>query len=171
MARDEAAWNEFVRVFSPVIKRTALRVVERNGPGQGVSAEDLVQTTFLRLLRDDCRLLRIFDPDRAGLATYISQVAASTALNVLNRKVVPTVPLEEHSSLAVPAEMAIDPAGIPLEALSSRERQVVQMVLSEDLSNSEISARLGISRNCVSTYKYSAIKTLRRLFPVFRSRR
>ena len=54
----------------------------RATPGE---VEDLTQEVFLRLCKDDFRLLRSYDPARAGLSTWITIVARSTARDALRR--------------------------------------------------------------------------------------
>jgi len=50
-----------------------------------------------------------------------------------------------------------------LEALSPRERQVVELKMYEDLTDQQIADRLGISVNNVYTLKSSAIKVLKNM--------
>ena len=48
--------------------------------------EDLTQEVFVRLCKDDFRLLRTYDPARAGLSTWLTIVARSTARDALRRR-------------------------------------------------------------------------------------
>ena len=58
---DKAAWEAFVRRYAGLVV-AAVRGVAREAP----EIEDLTQEVFLRLCKDDFRLLRSYDPSRAG---------------------------------------------------------------------------------------------------------
>src|SRR5690348_18306661 len=96
--------------------------------------EDLTQEVFLRLCKDDFRLLRSYDPVRASLSTWLTIVARSTARDGLRRRRAEAVPIE-----AVPeAQLAIDPVE-PVERLklseavvAPRQREVLAMLYDRD---------------------------------------
>ena len=71
---DKAAWDAFVRRYAGLVV-SAVRGVSRDGS----DIEDLVQEVFVRLCKDGFRLLKTYDPARAGLSTWLTIVARSTA--------------------------------------------------------------------------------------------
>src|SRR5262249_14536992 len=71
---DKPAWDAFVRRYAGLIL-SAVRGVAR----EGGDVEDLAQEVFVRLCKDDFRLLKTYDPTRAGLSTWLTIVARSTA--------------------------------------------------------------------------------------------
>ena len=86
---ENGAWQAFVRRYAGLVA-AAVRGVARE-PGE---VEDLAQEVFLRLCRNDFRLLRSYDPARAGLSTWITIVARSTARDALRRHRPVAVPIE-----------------------------------------------------------------------------
>src|SRR6266700_302976 len=97
---DKGAWDAFVRRYAALIM-AAVRGVAQDGGGE---AEDLAQEVFIRLCKDGFRLLKTYDPARAGLSTWLTIVARSTARDALRRRRADSVPID-----AVPeAQLAID---------------------------------------------------------------
>jgi RNA polymerase sigma factor (sigma-70 family) len=77
---DGVAWEGFVRRYGGLI----VAAVRGVAPVPG-DVEDLTQDVFLRLCKDDFRLLRSYDPGRAGLSTWLTIVARSTARDAAKR--------------------------------------------------------------------------------------
>jgi RNA polymerase sigma-70 factor, ECF subfamily len=79
---DEAAWEAFVRRFQPLIASSVSRVVRRYGVPSPALIDDLVQETYLRLCRDNCRTLRDFEARHdEAIFGYLKVIAASVALD------------------------------------------------------------------------------------------
>jgi len=74
---EKEAWGRFVRRYAGLVVAAVRGVAREAG-----EVEDLTQDVFLRLCKDDFRLLRGYDPARAGLSTWITIVARSTARRV-----------------------------------------------------------------------------------------
>src|SRR5215471_10938408 len=106
IAGNKAAWDGFVRRYAGLIL-SAVRTLVR----EGTEAEDLMQEVFVRLCKDDFRLLKTYDPARAGLSTWLTIVARSTARDSLRRRQLPVTPLD-----AVP-ESFLATGGAPPEKL------------------------------------------------------
>ena len=128
--------------------------------------EDLAQEVFLRLCKDDFRLLRSYDPSRAGLSTWITIVARSTARDAMRRVRPVSVPIE-----AVPeARFAIDPVEpvrklkLPEALLSPRQREILTMLYDREMDVSEIAAALGIDPQTVRSAHHKAMLKLRAHF-------
>jgi RNA polymerase sigma factor (sigma-70 family) len=60
---DDAAWEEFVRRFRPLIAGTVMRTARRFGESTPQLLDDLIQDTFLKICADHSRMLRDFRPD------------------------------------------------------------------------------------------------------------
>ena len=128
--------------------------------------EDLTQEVFLRLCRDDFRLLRNYDPARAGLSTWITIVARSTARDALRRRRPIAVPIE-----AVPeAQLSVEPVEpvqklkLPEALLSPRQREILAMLYDRDMEVAEIAALLGIDPQTVRSAHHKAMIKLRAYF-------
>src|SRR5437764_11549277 len=128
--------------------------------------EDLTQDVFVRLCKDDFRLLRTDDPARASLSPWITIVARSTARDGLRRRRAEAVPLD-----AVPeAQLAIDPVEpvqklkLPEALLSPRQREILAMLYDRDMDVAEIARALGIDPQTVRSSHHKAMVKLRAHF-------
>jgi RNA polymerase sigma-70 factor (ECF subfamily) len=63
---NKAAWDAFVERFSPVIYSAVRRTLQATG-GNNDDVLDVAQNVFVRLCKNDYRLLRSYDPARASL--------------------------------------------------------------------------------------------------------
>jgi RNA polymerase sigma factor (sigma-70 family) len=162
LARGEkGAWQAFVRRYAGLVA-AAVRGVARD-PGE---VEDLAQEVFLRLCRNDFRLLRSYDPARAGLSTWITIVARSTARDALRRHRPVAVPIE-----ALPEGLfAVDPIEpvrklkLPEALLSPRQREILTMLYDRDMEVAEIAAALGVDPQTVRSTHHKAMIKLRAHF-------
>jgi RNA polymerase sigma-70 factor, ECF subfamily len=76
-----------VRLFQPLIASVVLRIVRRNGDVAPSIADDLVQETYLRLCRDNCRALREFEHRHEhAIFGFIKVVAGSVALDYVRAR-------------------------------------------------------------------------------------
>jgi RNA polymerase sigma-70 factor (ECF subfamily) len=81
---DKQAWDHFVGRYARVIFAAIQNRLGRSArPGE---VDDVAQEVFLRLCKADYRLLRRYDPARAGLSTWLTVVASSTAIDHLRRR-------------------------------------------------------------------------------------
>jgi RNA polymerase sigma-70 factor, ECF subfamily len=78
----ESAWELFVQMFQPIIGSSIARVASRFSSPNPALIDDLTQETFLRLCRDNARVLRGFQArhDNA-IFGYIKVIATSIALD------------------------------------------------------------------------------------------
>jgi RNA polymerase sigma factor (sigma-70 family) len=155
------AWEAFVRRYAGLVV-AAVRGVAR----EAAEVEDLAQEVFLRLCKDNFRLLRSFDPARAGLSTWITIVARSTARDAMRRHRPVSVPID-----AVPeGRLAIDPVEpvrklkLPEALLSPRQRQILTMLYDREMDVSEVAAELGIDPQTVRSAHHKAMIKLRAHF-------
>ncbi len=79
-AGSELAWRTLVRELQPLIASVLVRIVRRYGDQNLALVDDLVQETFLRLCRDDCKVLRQFKQQHeSAIFGFVKVVAASVA--------------------------------------------------------------------------------------------
>jgi RNA polymerase sigma factor (sigma-70 family) len=162
LARGEkGAWQAFVRRYAGLVA-AAVRGLARE-PGE---VEDLAQEVFLRLCRNDFRLLRSYDPARAGISTWITIVARSTARDALRRHRPVAIPID----MVPEARLAIDPVEpvrkikLPEALLSPRQREILTMIYDRDMEVAEIAAALGIDPQTVRSTHHKAMIKLRAHF-------
>ncbi|MBV8494260.1 MAG: sigma-70 family RNA polymerase sigma factor [Alphaproteobacteria bacterium] len=158
---EKAAWDAFVRRYGGLV----VAAVRGIAAGQS-EIEDLTQEVFVRLCKDDFRLLRSFDPTRASLSTWLTIVGRSTARDGLRRRRAEAVPLE-----AVPeAQLAIDPVEpveklkLPEALLSPRQREILAMLYDREMDVAEIAGALGIDAQTVRSAHHKAMVKLRAHF-------
>jgi RNA polymerase sigma-70 factor (ECF subfamily) len=157
---DKAAWDVFVRRYTGLIL-TGVRAAARDG----ADIEDLVQEVFVRLCKDGYRLLKTYDPERAGLSTWLTIVARSTARDASRRRHPQVTPIETapEAALAVdatPPEKIRMPDGL----LSPRQKLVLSMLYDRDMEVAEVATALGIDPQTVRSTHHKAMLKLRSHF-------
>jgi RNA polymerase sigma factor (sigma-70 family) len=157
---DKPAWDAFVRRYAGLIL-SAVRGVAR----EGAEIEDLVQEVFARLCKDDYRLIKAYDPARAGLTTWLTIIARSTARDALRRHRPPVMPLDAvpETQLAVEDRHA-EPLKLPDELLSPRQKLVLSMIYDRDMDVAEIAAALKVDPQTVRSTHHKAMLKLRSHF-------
>ena len=158
---EKTAWDAFVRRYGGLVVAAVRGVAMAHG-----EIEDLTQEVFVRLCKDDFRLLRSYDPARASLSTWITIVARSTARDGLRRRRAEAVPLD-----AVPeAQLAIDPVEpvqklkLPEALLSPRQREILAMLYDREMDVAEIARALEIDPQTVRSAHHKAMVKLRAHF-------
>ena len=158
---EKVAWDAFVRRYGGLVVAAVRGVAMAQA-----EVEDLTQEAFLRLCKDDFRLLRSYDPARASVSTWLTIVARSTARDGLRRRRAEAVPIE-----AVPeAQLAIDPVEpvqrlkLPEALLSPRQREILAMLYDRDMDVAEIARALGIDPQTVRSGHHKAMVKLRAHF-------
>ena len=158
---ERGAWDSFVRRYAGLIVAAVRGIARDTG-----EIEDLTQEVFLRMCKEDFRLLRSFDPTRAGLSTWITIVARSTARDAMRRYRPVSVPID-----AVPeGRLAIDPVEpvrklkLPETLLSPRQREILTMLYDREMEVSEVAAALGVDPQTVRSAHHKAMVKLRAHF-------
>jgi len=158
---EKGGWDAFVAEAAPIVLAAIRRTLPANSPD---TAEDLAQEVFLRLVRDNFRLLRTYEPDRASLSTWLTLVARSTTLDHLRRRRLPTVPLDEARDPAAPAPAEPMALKVPPGLLSPRQQLVLRLLYERELSVAEAAAALGVDPQTIRSTRHKAIARLRRHF-------
>jgi RNA polymerase sigma-70 factor (ECF subfamily) len=158
---NSAAWNGFVRRYGGLI----VAAVRGIAPIAG-DIEDLTQEVFVRLCKDDFRLLRTYDPARAALSTWLTIVARSTARDALRRRRLDSVPIEAvpEAQLAVDFVEPVRKLKLPEALLSPRQREILAMLYDRDMEVAEIGRALGIDPQTVRSAHHKAMIKLRAHF-------
>ncbi|MCH2149897.1 MAG: sigma-70 family RNA polymerase sigma factor [Phycisphaerales bacterium] len=126
--------------------------------------EDIVQAVYLKLIQNDCRLLRTFDPGRASMSTWITLVARSTAIDTLRRQKPLTLEVDESTAAMPPKPSAKAEVEIPLQVLTARQRLVLTLLFDDDRSVSEAAEILGVNQQTIRSTKHKALERLRAHF-------
>jgi RNA polymerase sigma-70 factor (ECF subfamily) len=158
---DKGAWEAFVRRYAGLVA-AAVRGVAR----EAAEVEDLAQEVFVRLCKDDFRLLRSYDPARAGLSTWITIVARSTARDAMrrHRPVLMAIDAVPESRLAVDPIEPAEKLKLPEALLSPRQREILTMLYDREMEVAEIANTLGIDPQTVRSAHHKAMVKLRAHF-------
>ena len=158
---DNGAWGAFVRRYAGLVV-AAVRGVAR----EAAEVEDLTQEVFLRLCKDDFRLLRSYDASRAGLSTWLTIVARSTARDAMRRHRPMSMPIETvpEGRLAIDPVEPIRKLKLPEALLSPRQREILTMLYDREMEVSEIALALGIDPQTVRSAHHKAMVKLRAHF-------
>jgi RNA polymerase sigma-70 factor (ECF subfamily) len=164
---DKPAWDRFVAETSAVVYAAVQR---RLAPaGRGDEADDVAQEVYLKLCRNDFKLLRGYDPAKAKLTTFLTVIAGTTAIDTLRRgrptgvhaEDIDTVP--EHRLAVDPVE-PVEPVKIPEGLLSERQAAVLRLLYDEEREVAEAAEILGIEAQTVRSMHHKALTKLRRHF-------
>lgn len=163
LAGDKAAWDRFVEGYGPIILGTIRRAL--SSYRSTVDESDVFQDVFVRLCKEDFRLLRQYDPERAGLKTWLKVVAHSASIDALRRLRRQTVSLDDtpEVALAIDAE-PIEKVKIPENLLTPRQRLVITLLYEQDLEVSDVATRLGVDPQTVRSTHHKAMTRLRQHF-------
>ena len=170
---DRRAWDAFVQRYGHVIFAAVQRTFRGRGrlSHRSATVEDIVQDVFVRLVKEDFRLLRSFDSRKAAITTWLTLVACSTTIDHLRKNQDPTVTIDEsHGHAAAPARPAPIMAGesalpaIPPGLLSPRQKLVLTMSFEQELTVPQIAKTLRIDEQTVRSTRHKAIEKLRKYF-------
>lgn len=128
--------------------------------------EDLAQEVFVRLCKEDFRLLRSHDPARAGLSTWITIVARSTARDAMrrHRPISVAIDVVPEAALAVDPVEPVQKLKLPEALLSPRQRQILTMLYDREMDVAEVAVALGIDPQTVRSAHHKAMIKLRAHF-------
>jgi RNA polymerase sigma-70 factor (ECF subfamily) len=156
------AWDEFVRATAPVIYTAVRRAIRARGR-QPDEIADRVQDVYVRLLREDCRLLRTYDPDKAALSTWLTLIARTVVHEQSRKKILPTMTLNGQER--APSEPIQDAVSfdhpLPMSMLAEQQRRVIAMLFDEGLTVEHAAARLGVEEQTIRSAKHKALTRLR----------
>ncbi|MBV8165632.1 MAG: sigma-70 family RNA polymerase sigma factor [Alphaproteobacteria bacterium] len=161
---DKPAWDAFVTRFAGLIHAAVAGVLRQSGRDLAEAA-DLAQDVFVRLCKDDYRLLGLYDPSRAAPATWLTVVARSVALDAVRRRRPPAVTLDDAPESAV-AVAAQEPTRlrIPSGLLSPRQELILTLLYDQDMDPAEVGQKLGIDPQTVRSMHHKALSRLRNHF-------
>lgn len=169
---ERQAWNEFVAAAGPLLRGVLWRMLSRSGRGDETA--DVLQEVFVRLVRDDFRVLRQFDPQRARLGTWLGVVATSAALDWLRKSAPAHAALDEIDDRHLAVEAASDEAqglAIPPELLPPRQALILKLLYEDDMDVAEVAKHLHIEAQTVRSLRHKAIQRLRAFLAEDRTRR
>jgi RNA polymerase sigma factor (sigma-70 family) len=161
---DAGMWAVFVDTYSSAIFGAVVNTLRKNGLGTDDS-NDVAQDVFVRLCKDDYRLLRQYDPQRAGLKTWLGVIASSATIDHLRKQRGNNLAIDDLPEELFSVEPTMhDPVKIPNGLLSDRQALVLRLLYDKDMDAAEVAALLGIDSQTVRSTHHKALVKLRRHF-------
>jgi RNA polymerase sigma-70 factor (ECF subfamily) len=163
-AGNKRAWDSFVAAAAPLINA----VVRRALASYRLSEEDVMdaaQDVFVRLCAGEYRLLKAYDPARAGLATWLAVIARSAAVDHARRRRQATLPIDEvpEANLGV-EDRHVEKLKIPQGLLTKRQMLVLTCLYDEEKDVAEVAQLLKIDAQTVRSTHHKALLRLRAHF-------
>src|ERR1700722_1429807 len=163
-AGHKRTWDAFVGASSPLINA----VVRRSLSTYRLSEDDVMdaaQDVFVRLCANDYRLLKTYDPARAGLSTWLAVVARSSAVDHARRRRQATTPLDDvpQASLGV-EDRHVEKLKIPPGLLTERQVLILKCLYDEERDVAEVAQLLKIDAQTVRSTHHKALLRLRAHF-------
>ena len=167
LAGEKRAWDAFVAAQAPVIYAAVGKKLRAAGHGEDV--EDVAQEVFVKLCRNDFKLLRGFDPARARLTTFLTVIATTTAIDHLRRQTAQRSGRHRNIDDVPEAAMSVTPVAtergaIPEGLLSPRQALVMTLLYDREMEGPEAAEMLGISAQTVRSLHHKALLRLRAHF-------
>ena len=163
-AGHKRTWDAFVMAASPLINA----IVRRTLGGSRLSEDDVLdaaQDVFVRLCANDFRLLKTYDPARAGLSTWLAVVARSAAVDFARRRRQPTAPIDEVPEQVLAVEdRHVEKLKIPPDLLTERQTLILKFLYDEERDVAEIAQVLKIDAQTVRSTHHKALLRLREYF-------
>jgi RNA polymerase sigma factor (sigma-70 family) len=157
-------WDGFVAAASPLINA----VVRRSLSSLRLSEDDVMdaaQDVFVRLCANDFRLLKTYDPARAGLSTWLAVVARSAAVDFARRRRQTTSALDDVPEAALAVEdRHVEKLKIPPGLLTERQTLILKCLYDEERDVGEIAQLLKIDAQTVRSTHHKALLRLREYF-------
>jgi RNA polymerase sigma-70 factor (ECF subfamily) len=167
---DKAAWDSFVQQYSSLVYHTVRKTLTLHHTDQREDVvEDLYQELFVSLLRHDCKKLRQFRGDRGcTIASWLRVVASRLTIDHLRQQ----RPKDVEATDAIASDQLDTPSaliereeeralGQAMEALSPRDRLIIELSFHQSLSPEEIAGILRISVGAFYTQKSRVLAKLR----------
>jgi RNA polymerase sigma-70 factor (ECF subfamily) len=157
-------WDAFVVAASPLINAVVRRALANLRLGED-DVLDAAQDVFVRLCANDFRLLKTYDPARAGLSTWLAVVARSAAVDFARRRRQATSPIDDvpESALAV-EDRHVEKLKIPEGLLTERQTLILKCLYDEERDVGEVAQLLKIDAQTVRSTHHKALLRLREYF-------
>jgi len=157
-------WDEFVGAASPLINA----VIRRSLTTYRLSEDDVMdaaQDVFVRLCANDFRLLKTYDPARAGLSTWLAVVARSAAIDYARRRRQATSPIDDVPEAVLAVEdKHVEKLKIPEGLLTERQTLILKFLYDEERDVTEVAQLLKIDAQTVRSTHHKALLRLREHF-------
>lgn len=127
--------------------------------------DDICQIVFMNLFAAECRVLKMYNPEKAKFSTWLTIIARNASIDYIRKKKAAAVPLEDVAEvLYSPQSVEPDIIEIPEGILTSRQHLVLRMMYDDNLDVVEIAFFLGVKRQTVRSLHHRALKKIREFY-------
>ena len=166
LRRDEKAWGEFLRRYRPLLVRCIQQILSRCAPHTcAADVEEVYADVLFKLIGDDMRRLRTFDPSRGTkLSSWLTTIATRAAYDALRssgRR--PLTGLDvgalDEPCARTPLDEVIEKErwrsfGDALSRMTSRDRRFVDLYFRDGLEAHAVATNMAIHPKTVYTKKH-----------------
>ena len=163
-AGHKRTWDAFVVAASPLINAVVRRALATYRLSED-DVMDAAQDVFVRLCANDFRLLKTYDPARAGLSTWLAVVSRSAAVDFARRRRQATSPIDDVPESALGVEdRHVEKLKIPEGLLTERQTLILKCLYDEERDVAEVARLLKIDAQTVRSTHHKALLRLREHF-------
>jgi RNA polymerase sigma-70 factor (ECF subfamily) len=177
IAGDHDAWEAFHRHYHRLVSATVSRVLRRYlGSYTEADLADFTADVWVALLSDDRRRLRLYEPARCRLATWLKLLATNCTIDQLrvsghhnhNRaddEVLAYIVDDQQPSpeALIERQQRADMVTAALWQLKAKDRNFVLTCLNETQPTKELARRLGISIHTIHSRKFKLRQKIARI--------
>lgn len=161
---DKRTWDAFVIAAAPLINAVVRRTLGPYRLGED-DVMDAAQDVFVRLCAQEFRLLKTYDPDRAGLSTWLSVVSRSCAIDHLRRRRQATEPIDDVPEAVLGVEdRHVEKLKVPDGLLTARQMLILKYLYDEERDVTEIAKLLSVDAQTIRSTHHKALLRLRAHF-------
>jgi RNA polymerase sigma factor (sigma-70 family) len=166
VAGNKRAWDQFVTAAAPLINAVVRRALSPYRLGED-DVMDAAQDVFVRLCANDFRLIKGYDPARAGISTWLAVVARSAAIDHMRRRRQVADPIDDVPEAALAIEdRHVEKLKIPHGLLTDRQTLMLRLLYDEDRDVTEVAGLLKIDAQTVRSTHHKALLRLREHFKI-----
>jgi RNA polymerase sigma-70 factor, ECF subfamily len=174
---DRRAWEQFYRRFDVLIRKSVCTTLHRyRGDVSEADSADFVAEVWVALLRHDRRKLRLFDPSRCSISTWIRRLATNCTIDQLRSAANKRASLRENddvldvvadtrqprADIRILREEEADMARLAVTQLRVQDQAFVKLWLCDSRDHQEKAAELGITMNTFRSRQFKIKEKLAR---------
>lgn len=157
----QAAWARFAAEYDAVIRHAVQWTLKHHNISTD-NADDIIQDIYFRLIKSEYKLLETWDASRGTLKTWLAVVSRSAAIDFMRTdRTYLFDAIEEYENIQTEEAPLLDLPDIPLHALSTRQKSVLQCIYGQDMSAVEAAKQLDIHPQTVRSIHHTALQKLR----------
>ncbi len=161
---DKDSWERFVENSSPLIRSVVYKTLSIYTTAERQDIDDAVQSVYLKLLKENFRLLKSYDRQKASLSTWLGVISRSVAIDLLRKRKNHFRLDEERASAEIHADNRNFEIDLPKGLLSGRQELILRLLFDKEMEPGDIADFLGVDVQTIRSTKHKAIEKLRKYY-------